>query len=221
MRNGLWAVMAGYLPAAMAFGALARVFHMPSLMAWLLSLIVYSGALQSATLGLWVVGANPVMILVMGLFVNLRHMFYGPHLDQVHPHWTTRARLAISPILTDEVYAVGVDDPDVPPRALWVLALVAFGSWQIGTWAGLIIGQAIPSRWLDPFALALPALFLGLTLPRLTSTAAWAGAVTAGIVAWGSRFGHWPAAFLALPIVVGTSVAYFWDARSDPIQGPP
>ncbi|MCL8207279.1 MAG: AzlC family ABC transporter permease [Actinomycetia bacterium] len=220
MGDVLPAVVGGYFPAAVAFGALARLLHLPWILAVLLSAVVYSGALQSAVLGLWAVGADVPTMVGVGVLVNLRHVFYGPHLERLHPEWSDRARWAIAPLLTDEVYAAAVAHPEWPARRLFALAAAAWATWQAGTWVGLGLGALVPAGWTAVLALALPALFLTLVLPRLRDGATAAGVAAAALLAAVVRWRGAPPSLLVVPILAGTSLS-FWlaERRRRPAPG--
>lgn len=212
MGDVLPAVVGGYFPAAVAFGALARLVGLPWVMAALLSAVVYSGALQSAVLGLWAAGADVASMIGVGVLINLRHVFYGPHLERLHPEWSVRARWAIAPLLTDEVYAAAVAHPEWPARRLFALAAAAWTTWQVGTWVGLGLGSLVPPAWTAVLESALPALFLALVLPRVRDVATAAGVAAAALLAGVVRWRGAPPGLLVLAILVGTTVS-FWLAE--------
>ena len=207
-RSYILAIAAGYIPAGIAFGALATAFHMPVLFILLLSVIVYSGALQSATLGLWAVAANPLIVVLIGFLVNLRLTLYGPHLQGLRDSWTSREIWKLSGLLTDEVYAVGIGDPGMSSGNLLRIALFSYGSWILGTATGIAAASSIPSYWLFPLTFALPALFLGLMVPRVKDYASVISAAVAVLLSISGRLMGLPAEYAIVPIIAGAFAGY-------------
>lgn len=213
-RQAAFGTALGYAAAAMAFGAVARVLAIPFWFAALLSLTVYSGALQSSLLGLVATGASPVAMIVLGLLLNARHMLYGPHLARRHPDWRAHERWWIAPFLTDEMYGLALE-PSVDPRFIRWLSLMLFVVWQAATWAGYFVGSLVPAVWLGPFLLALPALFLGLLWPHLSRRPGSVAALVALVLALLLRASRGPSSLVIVPILAGMAAGYFAAMRGE------
>ena len=59
--------------------------------------------------------------------------------------------------------------------------LALWGSWQLSTAAGILLGAVIPTSWSLDFALALT--FIALVIPNLKDRPGWAAALSAGLTA--------------------------------------
>jgi 4-azaleucine resistance transporter AzlC len=166
-------VVAGYVPAAFAFGIAAGGAGFGTVETVLMSVIVYSGASQFALVGLLSSGASLVVAAGTALVLGTRHLLYGPPIARrLRPLETRRASLAAFG-LTDEVFAVASARlPGGRPGYGWLLGLElgAYVSWAGGSWAGAIAGEAfagaLPSLS-AALAFALPALFVALLVPLL------------------------------------------------------
>lgn len=226
MRSYTLAIFAGYVPAGIAYGALASAFHMPPAYILILSVIVYSGALQSAVLGFWAAGADPFTVILVGFLVNLRMALYGPHLQGVSGKWKRSDIWKLSGLLTDEMYAVGISEPGMSVNSFLLLALFSYGGWILGTAAGVGAVSLMPAYLLVPLALALPALFLGLMVPRVRDSASLITVAAAIALSVLGRLEHFPAEYTIVPILAGAFAGYFFlklnggDAGST-TSGPP
>jgi predicted branched-subunit amino acid permease len=123
------------------------------------SALIFSGALQFATLGLAASGAGPVAILLTALALNLRHLVLGALL---RPHLTvsTARRAALAWFLVDESFGLAYAARGRVVRTLLVVGIVCYLSWLIGTAVGLLGTTLAP---LEGVAGAIfPVLFIGL-----------------------------------------------------------
>jgi 4-azaleucine resistance transporter AzlC len=166
----------GYLPAAAAFGLVARGAGLGVSEAVLASVAIFAGASQFALVGLAVAGSPVPVAAATLLFLNLRHALYGaslaPYLRRLGPKRTALAAFG----LTDEVFAVSSARAGRQPIGFgWLLGLEAgaYASWVFGTWAGAAGGaafkEALPA--VQPaLSFALPVLFAALLISLLTGT---------------------------------------------------
>lgn len=204
----------GYAAVAIALGALARVLNIPFWFSALLSLTVYSGALQSSLLGLLATGASPLTMIALGLLLGGRHMLYGPHLARRHPDWSARERGQIAPFLTDEVYGLALD-PAAGAGAIRWLAVTLYVVWQGATAAGYFVGILVPRVWLGPFLLALPSLFLGLLWPHLRRRPGSVAALVAVVLTAVLRASGGPSGLVIIPILAGMTAGFLLPAKRE------
>ncbi len=214
-------VAVGYLPAAVAFGLVARQAGLSTPETVLSSALVFAGASQFALAGLVQAGTPPLVAAAAALFLNLRHLLYGPplsrHLARLGPGRTALAAFG----LTDEVFAVAFRAFSRGEAAGfgWLIGLEAgaYLSWVLGSWLGAAAGEAVAAAipaFGPALGFALPALFLALLLPLvspkggpaagLRATAA-AVAVAVAVALHLAGLGHWSilAAGVAGPVAGG------------------
>ncbi|QRF76494.1 azaleucine resistance protein AzlC [Thermoplasmatales archaeon] len=196
-------ISAGYLPSGIAFGSLSIALHVNMIYAIALSLLVYSGAVQSAFLGYWATGIDPFSMIITAFLLNLRHTFYGAHIESSKGIISLREIGSVGPLLTDEVYAIAVSYPSLSILNLNGIALYAYFNWFAGTAIGIIAASFAPSAVLGILFLALPALFLGLLVPRIRNRYGLATALTSGAVALFGRIFNLPPFFIIIPIILG------------------
>ncbi|MES1947410.1 AzlC family protein [Salinisphaera sp. C84B14] len=180
-------VLIGILPFALIAGVVAVRLGFSPWLASALSVLVFAGAAQLATMQLLFDGAPLLIILITVFFINLRFMMYSA---SIAPHFRgasagTRAGLAY--FLTDQPYVFGVygfaERPMLASRIAFYLgvALPLWCCWQLGTIVGAQAGARLPEAWNLEFA--IPLVFLAMIVPAIRDKASIAAAVAGGIVA--------------------------------------
>jgi 4-azaleucine resistance transporter AzlC len=179
------------LPGVLAFGAITGVAMvaagMPHYMAMLMSVMVYAGSSQLASLQLLGSGTPLAIIVLAGLVINLRFSIYSlsiaPHLSAAG----TRLRPLLAYLLSDNGYAMSMRGYERPrnPAAKVGYYLGCCGTiwitWQIGTLTGVILGTRIPAAWHLEFTIVLT--FLGIVASTIRDSSIAAAACAAGITA--------------------------------------
>ena len=180
-------LLIGVFPFGMIYGALAINAGLPTLAAQLMSSMVFAGSAQFITTQL-VREAAPELVIVLTIaVVNLRHMLYSASLAPYLASLSTRWKVLLSYLLTDEAYAptiIHYEKEDVTPYShLFLLGagLALWFTWQVSTALGIFLGAAIPAEWSLDFA--LPLTFIAMVVPVLKHRPAIAAALSAGIVA--------------------------------------
>ena len=198
-----------------AFGAASVAAGFSVLQSCLFSLLTFTGASQFAAVG--VVGSGGAGISAIGAACMLatRNALYG---IQLAPLLKVKGlkRLAASHLTIDESTGVALSQvtrgTDAMRAGFWFTGVGVFIFWNIFTLLGALGAKALgdPASWgLDA---AVPAAFLGLVWPRLTtmrlrvvagSSMLFALAVTPGLPA-------------GLPIIASVAVAigFGWARRS-------
>lgn len=215
-RGGLTAISAGYVPSGIAFGAIATALHVPVWATVSLSALVYSGAVQSAFVGFWSIGIDPAALLLTAFLLNLRHTFYGPHVGSIRNDITLKDMLSIAPLLTDEVYALSVQDPPLPKRSVRIMSLYAYGNWVGSTAAGSLLVNFLPAGVEAAIAIALPALFLALLIPKVSDRSTAVTAVASISVSVAARALQLPSYFIIVPILAGVAAGMMIVMRRRP-----
>jgi 4-azaleucine resistance transporter AzlC len=136
------------------FGILAREAGLDPLQTAGMSVIVFAGAAQFASLELFRAGAGPLVVIATTLLINLRHLLMAAAL---RPHFGDRPlpqRLGLAYLLVDESFALGAGWYRRGGRG--IAYYVTFGSamwlmWNAGTIAGILAGPSVP----DPRAVGL------------------------------------------------------------------
>lgn len=185
MRDQL-PILLGVIPFGLIFGALAIENGLPADSVQGFSIFVFAGSAQFIAADLIGAGTPALVVILTIAVVNLRHMLYSatlaPALRPLAPLW----RWVLSWLLTDEAFATSsVHFSHRPnPNMHWYLlgtGLTLWGSWQLSTAAGLLLGTALPASWNLDFA--LPLTFLALLIPLLIDRPTLLAAAAAGLTA--------------------------------------
>jgi predicted branched-subunit amino acid permease len=135
-----------------------------------MSLLVFAGGAQFASLGIVLAGGGVLAAVTAGLVLNTRMIPYGFAVgDILEMQWP--ARVAASHVLCDETVAFTLDrsDPDERRAVYVVTGATLFVVWNLCVLAGALAGRAVG----DPNALGLdaasPVVLLALVVPTLRS----------------------------------------------------
>jgi len=177
----------GVFPFGMIYGALALNAGLSKFASQMMSSIVFAGSAQFVTAQL-VHDVAPGFVIVLTIaVVNLRHMLYSASLAPYLKSLSTRWKILLSYLLTDEAYAPTVihyERDGLKPFSHWFLlgaGITLWSTWQISTALGIFLGTAIPESWSLDFA--LPLTFIAMVVPVLKGRPYIAAGLSAGVVA--------------------------------------
>ncbi|MBR2292807.1 MAG: AzlC family ABC transporter permease [Clostridia bacterium] len=166
-------VLTGYLVLGFGFGIVLRSAGYGILVAFLMSALIYAGAMQYVAVGLLTGGASLWTVALTTLMVNARHLFYGVSMLERYREMGVRKPYLIF-ALTDETYSLVCGDlscVEESQRKNYCFFVSLFNQiyWVLGTVLGAVIGSLIrfPSEGID---FALTALFLTVFLEQWLST---------------------------------------------------
>lgn len=176
-----------------SFGALSVAAGLDIFQTQVLSLLMFSGGSQFAFVGViaatgvagvGVGGAGVGAAIVSAWLLGIRNGFYAVRMAPI----LNRVGLAklIPALLTiDESTAVATSQSELENQAkgFWITGVAVFVFWNLMTFAGAILGDALgdPRAWgLDA---AAAAAFLGLLWPRLVERQALAVGAAALVIA--------------------------------------
>mgnify|MGYP006266394985 FL=1 len=194
-----------------AFGAAAVAAGFSILQASAFSLLLFSGASQFAVVGVMGAGGSAISAIATGALLGIRNGLYGMRLAPIL-RFSGWRRFLGSHITIDESTGVALAQRDEESTRLGFLVtgVGVFISWNLFTLLGAVGAQALgnPSSWgLDA---AVPAAFLGLVWPRLTSFQTKLAAGIAMVLALLLS----PHLSAGLPIIATVAVAVFLGWRS-------
>lgn len=199
----MFPLFVGYIPSGIAYGVLATAIHIPWYITMGLSFIVYSGAVQSAFIGFWSIGLEPFSLILTAFLLNLRHSVYGPHIEEEFHQVRIRDMLSLGPLLTDEVYALGIGIKPMSVGKLRLIAIIAYLAWIGSSALGIVFTGGIPGYFLPALYLALPALFLALMAPRVRSSGTISAAVFSVSASVFFKIQGFPDYFILVSILFG------------------
>jgi predicted branched-subunit amino acid permease len=171
-------------------------------LAALMSLAVYAGTAQLASLPLLAAGAPLWVIAAAAFCVNLRFVIYSAQWRMHFEHLPLGKRLVLGFFAADlNIVAFQRDwpharaEPGQVPYFIGGVAVVWL-AWQAAALTGIVLADAIPTAWGLGFAGTLA--MLGLAYGLIRDRATWVAAVVAGSAA---------VAWFALPLKLNIVVA--------------
>jgi predicted branched-subunit amino acid permease len=167
-----------------------------------MSLVVFSGSAQLASLPLIAAGAPIWVVWATAFCVNLRFVIFSTQWRPYFGHLSRRRRLALGYFTADLNYVVFMrrfprPQPEPGQQQYFIGGVAAnWTSWQVPSIAGIVLADAVPTHWGIGFAGTLALLALVYSL--LTDGKTWFAAAVAGSAA---------AAAYALPLKLNIVVA--------------
>lgn len=187
--RGMIPLMIGAIPFGIIFGTLAAASGLSFAATLAMSAFVFAGSSQFIAVSLISAGTAVPMIILTTFVVNLRHLLYSvslvPYLQKLPQSW----KLPLGFWLTDEAFAVSIvryQQSDASPYKHWYHlggAAMMYFNWQLCTWLGLTVGQALPNAANWGLDFAMSATFIGMIIPYLKTRSMTATVVTAGLAA--------------------------------------
>ncbi len=181
-------ILVGVLPFAAIVGATAFETGLSRLEGVAMSMVVFAGAAQLATIDLLGRAAALPVVVATALVINARFLMYSasmaPHLVGLG-----RGRTAVvGYLLTDQAYAFSIlrfTSERLPIRHRFAyylgLALPMWLTWQAGTMAGVVFGAAVPPELSLEFA--IPLVFTALLVPAIRAGSELVAAGVGGLLA--------------------------------------
>ncbi len=155
-------VLLGYLSIGIAFGLLFENAGYNFIWAFLMSLVVYAGAMQFIAVSFFTGGIGLIQIALMTIVINVRHIFYGlSFLDRFEGMGKKKWYMAFS--LTDETYSLlcGVNVPENvdEKKFFFCVSLLNQSYWVLGSVIGSLAGSLITFNT-SGMDFAMTALFI-------------------------------------------------------------
>ncbi|TDB38877.1 MAG: branched-chain amino acid ABC transporter permease [Actinobacteria bacterium] len=168
VRLGL-PIFLGYVPVGAAFGILATTQGFSALQAVLNSATALAGAGQFIGLSLMHAGASAFTVLAATTIVNLRYVLFGATLSTHLDRTPLLGQAALAFSLTDETFAVNIDDNrrgTATGLSMAGVGAIAWVGWVSGTALGATASGLIGDPYRFGVAFAMPAMFTALLVAQ-------------------------------------------------------
>ncbi len=186
-----------------------------------MTIAVFAGSAQLASLPLIAAAAPVWVIFVTALVVNLRFVIYSAALRYEFAHLSWGRKILIGYLTGDMGFVKFMErlrrNPEFPHKAWTMLGSSASNwmAWQSGSWLGIFGAAIVPTHW--GLQLAGTLALLALLIPQCIQHPTWkptlVGACVAGAVATVTY--HWPLKLgLLCGVVTGIMAALFAEPRS-------
>jgi 4-azaleucine resistance transporter AzlC len=161
-------ILMGYTILGFAFGLLLVSFNYPWYIAVLMSVFIYTGALQFVAINFFNVKAGFVDIAIASWFINIRQSFYGLSLLKRFKN-TGKLKPYLIFGITDETYALltTIKDNEQLKKRWYYFFLILFSQlyWVVGTTLGAVVGMNIEFNTAG-LEFSLTALFVVLCIEQ-------------------------------------------------------
>src|SRR5476651_1576258 len=151
-----------------------------------MTLLVFAGSAQLASLPLILAHAPIWVIFATALVVNMRFVIFSALLAPHFAHLPWRSRFLLGYVTGDMTVALFMQryPSEAPARGklsyLKGLLYPNWGAWQVGSIAGIFLGSAVPAEWGLGFAGTLAIICV--MIPLMVGRPALCGVLVAGAV---------------------------------------
>ncbi|MDN4096075.1 AzlC family ABC transporter permease [Brevibacillus agri] len=163
----------GYLSIGFAAGVLEKTAGLSIMEIALMSILLYAGSAQFIAAGMIAAGSSAMGIIIMILFVNLRHILLSAALSPYFRHLTAFRNMLVGSLLTDETFGVAINEAakrkQIDEKWMHGLNVTAYLNWIAANLAGAYFGQWIANPEQLGLDFALPAMFIGLLVLAMMS----------------------------------------------------
>jgi 4-azaleucine resistance transporter AzlC len=144
----------------MAYGILMSDKGFSIVWTFLMSAVVFAGALQYAAVTLLASTFNPLLAFLLALLVNIRHLFYGISMLDRFKGLKGKAFMIFG--MADEAFSINVANEvpqDVDPSTFYLMTTgLCYLYWQLSCLSGHLLSVFIPDS-IKGFDFVLTALF--------------------------------------------------------------
>lgn len=165
-RDGI-PISLGYFAVAFSLGIAARNAGLTAFQAMLTSLLNNASAGEFAAFTLIGAGAGYVEVALMTLVSNARYLLMSCALSQkLDPDTPLLPRMLIGFDVTDEIFGVSIAFPGrLNPFYTYGVILAALPGWALGTYFGVLMGNALPARLVSALSVSLYGMFIAIIIP--------------------------------------------------------
>ena len=180
-----------------------------------LSLFVFTGASQFALIGVVASGGAPMSGAATALLLGTRNTLYGLKVATLVPLRGWR-RILGAQLLIDESTAMALKPKDArdAPLGFFATGIAVFVLWNLATLIGALAGNTLGDPKTYGLDAAVPAAFLALLWPRLTTTRTRLTAIGGALLALALVSVTEP----GFPIIASALVAVVAAIRSDHVE---
>lgn len=158
-------------PWGLLVGSLAIGAGFSPLQGQSFSLIVFAGAAQLVAIGMIKSGASLLSILITTLLLTSQHLLYALHMRPSIAPLSSRWRLGLGFLLTDEFFALNSQQRSAAFDRWYALGagFTFYVAWNIFTLIGLLLGRSIPDLESLGLEFSIAATFVALVTPLVKS----------------------------------------------------
>ncbi len=157
----------GYLSVSFTFGIMAVSMGFDWWQAVLISMTTVTSAGQLAGIGIMVNPGQYIEMLISQLTINIRYSFMAVSLSQkADGKFNGIYRWLLGFFITDEIFAVAVNEENVTRSFFSGLAVIPYLGWTLGTLAGALLGNILPDSVMSALCIAIYGMFVAIIAPK-------------------------------------------------------
>lgn len=170
-KRGLLAgipIALGYLSVSFTFGIICISYGFTWWQALIISMTCLTSAGQFSGIQTMRMPGQYLDMLISQLTINVRYSFMSISLSQkVDSKFKGIWRLIFGYFITDEIFAVAVNEESVSRSFFAGLSLLPYFGWAGGTLAGALLGNVLPARLMSALGLAIYGMFVAIVVPEM------------------------------------------------------
>jgi len=215
-------IMLGYAAVGFTLGIAARNAGLTAFQAGLASLLNNASAGEKAGFTVIEHGEGYIAMVVMMLIINARYLLMSCALSQkLSPKTGLIPRLIIGFEVTDEIFGAQMSVPGlINPWYTYGVITMALPGWSLGTYFGVLMGNALPANVVSALSVGLYGMFLAIIIPPakksrvigglvlLSMAASWAFSVLLSSISAGTRV-------ILLTVAISAAAAILFPIRDD------
>ncbi len=183
LKDGI-PIALGYFAVAFTLGIMAEKNGVLPLQAMLTAALTNASAGGFA--GFELMGANAPywQMALMQLVVNARYLLMSCALSQKFaPSTPLLHRSIVAFDVTDEIFGISIAQKGyLNPFYNYGAMTVSIPCWTLGTFLGVVMGNALPSRLVSALSVGLYGMFLAIIIPPAKQNKVIAGVVTVSFI---------------------------------------
>ncbi len=157
----------GYLSVSFTFGIMAVSLGLHWWQALIISMTTVTSAGQLAGVGIMVNPAQYIEMLISQITINVRYSFMAISLSQkTDSKFTGIYRWLLGFFITDEIFAVAVNEDNVRRSFFMGLSIIPWLGWTVGTLLGAILGNILPAEIMSALCIAIYGMFVAIIIPK-------------------------------------------------------
>lgn len=166
LRDGI-PICLGYLSVSFTFGMMATNGGLPVWLSVVISMTNLTSAGQFAGTAIIIAAGSLIELAITTFIINIRYMLMSLSLSQkVDPEMSFAARLAIAFGITDEIFAVSIQQREpINIKYFTGLMLTPYFGWALGTFLGAGAAGLLPEAARGALGIAIYGMFLAIIIP--------------------------------------------------------
>lgn len=168
MRDAI-PILLGYIAVSFTLGIGAKNAGLSPFQALLSAVTQNASAGQFAGYSLIAAGAGYLEVVVMIIVANARYLLMSCAMSQkISPQTPLCHRMLLAVDITDEIFGLSVAQPRrLNPFYTYGMVAAAAPGWALGTFLGVVVGNALPQNVITALSVGLFGMFIAVIVPLI------------------------------------------------------